>query len=345
MTANKLREAQMVYQILEPLVMEKMLWENMRKRKQDLQLFCKEFKKTEHPSELLWETVKEHIKWYRFVIGNYIHLCKEGKMMSHEEKENPAADLDIGTDSGSIAPLDTPSATPGGATEVGKDGGVDPVKTGTAKTSKKDDTPFSKSQSLKKGSKDSKEKKEFSDKGTGPKNASDSGSDVKSKKSKSQKKKTSIKKPTGKSSSCIDSSIESEDDDNIDDDGDLLGPEEKTIAMTLRGDPDFEAISLTKNPRMPPPRKRKRPAGEMVIIAKVWKPVVFTSKGIRQNPSKTLEVTKGYQDGKKRVVGRSIAVQTALWKSRVQRRPRRLSPNRFDKEAWNNTPMAKIAFT
>ena len=115
--------------------------------------------------------------------------------------------------------------------------------------------------------------------------------------------------------------------------------------MTLRGDPDFEAISLTKNPRIPPPRKRKRPAGETVIIAKVWKPLVFTSKGVRQNPSKTLEVTKGYQDGKKRVVGRSIAVQTDLWKSRVQRRPRRLSPNRFDKEAWNNTPMAKIAFT
>ena len=222
----------MVYQILEPLVMEKMLWENMRKCKHDLQLFCKEFEKTEHPSELLWETVKEHIKWYRFEIGNYIHLCKEGEMMSHEEKENSAADLDIGMDSGSIAPLDTLSVTPGGVTGVGKDGDVDPEKTGTAKTAKKDDTPLSRSQSLKKVSKDSKEKKEFSDKGTGPKNTGDSGSEVKSKKSKSQKKKTSIKKPTGKSSSHINSSTESKDDENdnnIDDDGDLLGPEEKLL--------------------------------------------------------------------------------------------------------------------
>ena len=91
--------------------------------------------------------------------------------------------------------------------------------------------------------------------------------------------------------------------------------------MTLRGDPDFEDISLTKNPKMASPRKRKRPAGETVIIAKEWKPLVFTSKGIRQNHSKTLEVTKGYQDGRKRVMGRSIAEQTDLWKSRVQRRP------------------------
>ena len=82
----------------------------------------------------------------------------------------------------------------------------------------------------------------------------------------------------------------------------------------------------------------------MVIKVKEWKPLVFTSKGVRQNPSKTLEVTKGYQDGRKRVVERSIAVQTDLWKSRVQRRPRRLSPNHFDKEAWNNTSMAQITF-
>ena len=150
-TANKLREAQMVYQILEPLVMEKMLWENMRKCKQDLQLFCKEFERAEPPSELLWETVKEHIKWYRFVIGNYIHLCKEGEVMSHEEKENSTADLDVGTGSGSMAPLDTPLATPGGAAEVGKSGDVDPAKAGTAKRSKKDDTLLSKLQSLKKG--------------------------------------------------------------------------------------------------------------------------------------------------------------------------------------------------
>ena len=78
----------MVYQILEPLVMEKMLWENMRKCNQNLQLFCKEFKRAELPSELLWETVKEHTKWYKFVTGNYIHLCKEGEVMSHEEKED-----------------------------------------------------------------------------------------------------------------------------------------------------------------------------------------------------------------------------------------------------------------
>ena len=82
--------------------------------------------------------------------------------------------------------------------------------------------------------------------------------------------------------------------------------------MTLRGDPDFEDISLTKNPKMPPPRKRKRPAGEKVIRARTWKPLVFTNKVVRQNPSKTLEVSKGYQDGKKRIVGRSIAVQTDL---------------------------------
>ena len=58
-----------------------------------------------------------------------------------------------------------------------------------------------------------------------------------------------------------------------------------------------------------------------------------------------MEVSKGYQDGKKRIVGRSVAVQTDVWKSRVQRRPRKLSPNRFNREAWGNTPMAKIAFT
>ena len=40
-TANKLREAQMVYQILEPFIMEKMLWENMSKQNADLQWFCK----------------------------------------------------------------------------------------------------------------------------------------------------------------------------------------------------------------------------------------------------------------------------------------------------------------
>ena len=117
------------------------------------------------------------------------------------------------------------------------------------KRSKKDDTLLSKLQNLKKDLKDSKEKKEFSDKGTEPKNAGDSGSSVRPKKSKSQKKKTSIKKPTGKSASRIDSSTESEDDKdegNINDDDDLLGPEEKTITMTLRGDPDFEDMSLTK---------------------------------------------------------------------------------------------------
>ena len=119
----------------------------------------------------------------------------------------------------------------------------------------------------------------------------------------------------------------------------------KTIPMTLRGDPDFDDISLTKNPKMPPPRKKKRPAGEKVIIGRTWKPLVFTNKVVRQNPSKTSEVSKGYQDGKKRIVGRSIAVQTDLWKSRVQRRPRKLSPNCFNREAWKDTPMAKIAFT
>ena len=252
----------MVYQILEPLVMEKMLWENMRKHNQNHQLFCKEFKRADPPSELLWETVKEHIKWYKFVIGNYIPLCKEGELMSHEEKENSAADLDIGTSRGSIAPLgiDTPSATPGGAVGIGKSGDTDPVKAGSAKGTKKDDTPLSKLQNLKKDLKDSKEKKEFSDKGTEPKNARDSGSRVKPKKNKPQKKKAPIKKPTGKSASHIDSSTESEDDedeDDVNDDDNFLEPEEKTITMTLRGDPDFEDISLTKNPKMPPPRKRK----------------------------------------------------------------------------------------
>ena len=58
-----------------------------------------------------------------------------------------------------------------------------------------------------------------------------------------------------------------------------------------------------------------------------------------------MKVIKGYQDGRKRVVGRAIGIQTDTWKSRVQRRPRRLSPNRFNREAWNDTPMAKITFT
>ena len=232
----------MVYQILEPLVMEKMLWENMRKHNQNLQLFCKEFKRAEPPSELLWETVKEHIKWYKFVIGNYIHLCK-GEVMSHEEKENSAADLDVGTSSGSMAPsgIDTPSATPGGAVGIGKSGDTDPVKAGSAKGSKKDDIPLSKLQNLKKDSKDSKEKKEFSDKGTEPKNAGDSGSRVKPKKNKPQKKKAPIKKPTGKSASHIDSSTESEDDedeDDVDDDDNFLEPEEKTKSYN-----DFERRS------------------------------------------------------------------------------------------------------
>ena len=111
------------------------------------------------------------MKWYKFVIGNYIHLCKEGVVMSHEEKENSATDLEVGTGSGSIAPpdIDTPSAIPGGAAGVGKSGDTDPAKAGTAKRSKKDDTPLSKLQNLKEDSKDSKEKKEFSDKGTEPK--------------------------------------------------------------------------------------------------------------------------------------------------------------------------------
>ena len=107
----------MVYQILEPLVVEKMLWENMRKRNSDLQSFCKEFEKAEPPLELLWETAEEHIKWYKFVIENYIQLCKEGEVMSHEEKEDPAANLDLGTGGGSMAPsgTDTLSGIPGGA--------------------------------------------------------------------------------------------------------------------------------------------------------------------------------------------------------------------------------------
>ena len=177
--------------------------------------------------------------------------------------------------------------------------------------------------------------------------AGDSKGGARPKKMKPQKRTTPTKKPVGKSASCIDSSTESEDDgdDGDIDDDDFLEPEEKTITMTLRGDPDFEGISLTKNPKMPPPRKRKRPAGEKVIIAKTWKPLVFTNKAVRQNPSKTLEVSKEYQDGKKRIVGRSIAVQTDVWKSRVQRRPRKLSPNRFNRKAWGDTPMAKIAFT
>ena len=115
--ANKLREAQMVYQILEPLVVEKMLWENMRRHNRDLQSFCKEFEKAEPPSKLLWETAEEHIKWYKFVIGNYIHLCKEGEVMSHKEKEDPAANLDVDTGGGNIAPSGTAtqSGIPGGA--------------------------------------------------------------------------------------------------------------------------------------------------------------------------------------------------------------------------------------
>ena len=55
---------------------------------------------------------------------------------------------------------------------------------------------------------------------------------------------------------------------------------------------------------MPPPRKRKRPAGEKVVIAKTSKPLVFTNKVPRQMPSKTLEISKGYQDGKKKNSGK-----------------------------------------
>ena len=175
---------------------------------------------------------------------------------------------------------------------------------------------------------------------------------MKAKKSKSKKKKVSIKKTTGKLTNHIDSSTESEDfddDDDVDDDDEFLEPEEKTITMTLRWDPGFKNVFLTENPKIPPKdpsRKRKRPAGEVEIWvnAQGWKPLVFTNKSIRQIPAKTLEVTKGYQDGRKKVIGRSIAVQTDLWKSRVQRRQRKLSPNHFDRKAWDDTPMAKITF-
>ena len=332
--ANKLREAQMVYQILEPLVVEKMLWENMRRRKRDLQAFCKEFEKAEPPSKLMWETAEEHIKWYKFVIGNYVYLCKEGEVMSHKEKEGPAANLDVGNSGGSIAPLgaSTQSGIPGGAVGIKGSDEADHVKAGSAKGSKNDDTLLSKSQS---SQRDSGEKKELNDKGTEAKNAGDSEGGARPKKIKSRKRTTATKKPVGKSASCIDSSTESEDDGDVGDidNDDFLEPEEKTTTMTLRGDPDFKSISLTENPKMPLPRKRKRPAGEKVIIAKAWKPLVFTHKAVRQNPSKTLEVSKGYQDGKKRIVGRSVAVQTDVWKSRVQRRPRKLSPNHFNREA------------
>ena len=167
--ANKLREAQMVYQILEPLVVEKMLWENMRRCNRDLQAFCKEFEKAEPPSKLLWETAEEHIKWYKFEIGNHIHLCKEGEVGSHKEKEDPAANLDIGTGGRSIAPsgTGTQSGIPGGAVGIKGSDEADPVKAGSAKGSEKDDTPLSKSQNSQRDSKtDSKEKKKFSDKGT-----------------------------------------------------------------------------------------------------------------------------------------------------------------------------------
>ena len=55
--------------------------------------------------------------------------------MNHEEKENSATDLNIGTGSESMAAsvINTPSATPGGAVEVRKSGDADPAKTGTAK--------------------------------------------------------------------------------------------------------------------------------------------------------------------------------------------------------------------
>ena len=189
----------MVYQILEPLVVEKMLWENMRKCNRDLQLFCKEFEKAEPPSELLWEIAEEHIKWYKFVIGNYIHLCKEGEVMSHEEKDDPAANLDVGTGNGSIAPsgTNTLSGIPGGAVGIKRSDEADPVKVGTAKGSKKDDTPLSKSQNSRRDSKNSKEKKKFSDKGTEPKIAGDSEGRARPKKIKSQKRITPTKKPIG----------------------------------------------------------------------------------------------------------------------------------------------------
>ena len=159
-----------------------------------------------------------------------------------------------------LSGIDTPLATPGEAVGLGKSGDTDPVKAGKAKGSKKDDTPLSKLQNLKKDSKDSKEKKEFSDKETEPKNGGDSGSRVKPKRSKPQKKKAPIKKPAGKSASHIDSCTESEDDkdeDDVNDDDDVLEPEEKTITMTLRGNPDFEDTPLTKFQRCHDPEKER----------------------------------------------------------------------------------------
>ena len=271
-------------------------------------------------------------------------MSEEGQVVSHVTKKTSTTHPDGRTGSGTITPsgIVTPPATPGGVTRGRKPDDTDPVNMGPVKSSGNDNTPPSK--------KGSDEEKEFSDKRTEPKGTDDLKSGLKPKKSKSKKKKVSSKKLTGKSSNRIDSSTESEDDDDdVDDDDEFLKPEEKTITMTLRGDPDFKDVSLTENPKMPPKdpsRKRKRPAGEVEIWGNAgdWKPLVFTNKNIRQNPAKTLEITKGYQDGRKKVIGRSIAIQTDLWKSRVQGRPRKLSPNRFNRKAWDDTPLAKITF-
>ena len=136
------------------------------------------------------------------------------------KKKDPAANLDVGTGGGSMAPSgnDIPSGIPGGAVGIKRSDEADPVKAGTAKGSTKDDTLLSKSQNSQRDSKDSKEKKKFSDKGTEPKNAGDSEGRARPKKIKPQKRKTPTKKPIGKSASHIDSSTESEDDG---DDGDI----------------------------------------------------------------------------------------------------------------------------
>ena len=156
------------------------------------------------------ETAEEHIKWYKFVIGNYIQLCKEGEVMSHEENKGSAADFGTGTGGGSMPTpgISTQSVTPGGAAGLGKSRETDPVKAGTVKRPKK-------------GS---------SNKGTGPKSVSDSGIKVNPKKSDPQRKRASIKKPTGKSSSHIDSDTDSEEeegDDDADNEDNFMEPEEK----------------------------------------------------------------------------------------------------------------------
>ena len=83
----------------------------------------------------------------------------------------------------------------------------------------------------------------------------------------------------------------------------------KEFQMTLRGQKDFEELSLgTENPRKRSredmestsdqlERPTRTPQGEKILYARPWTPVYFTKRGTRQTPSHPVEFTKNC-DGK-----------------------------------------------